>query len=249
MNNTTTALKSTPKLACALSFAILSAPAMAAITYVDAAEGASGNAFATGGSLAVTNWRDTTSTGGIEDQWERRAFANETTVFQALHEVVTSDEMPQLTTEITALADGTYTMWAFYWDQVTSSSQNWTLSTGLTSGALASYSSPGHPAIVGASTTGVSTTGVSSATTLSFTTAVQTVDTVNREMFGVNLGNVTVSGGSTVNVYVDNLIGNGSLNRTWYDGVGYELAPVPEPSSLALFGLAGAGLLLRRRRS
>ncbi len=225
-----------------LAFAGLAMTATADITYIDAQEGSSGNTYATGGSLAVTTWvEDPGTSAANETQWGKRAFANETTVFQAVHEVVTSDDMPELTTEITGLADGTYQIWAFYWDQVTSATQNWTLSTGLTSGALTSYSSPGQPAV-----TGAVTTDVSSATTLTFTTSVLTTDTINREMFAVNLGQVTVLGGSTVNVYVDNLIGNGSLNRTWYDGVGYEL--VPEPSSVALLGLGGLGLVLRRRR-
>jgi len=56
-----------------------------------------------------------------------------------------------------------------------------------------------------------------------------------RNLFGVYLGQVTVSGGfSTVNVHVDNLIGNASFNRTWYDGVGYSLLPAVAPSLPAI---------------
>ena len=44
-----------------------------------------------------------------------------------------------------------------------------------------------------------------------------------------------------------NLLGNGRLNPTWFDGVGYKL--VPEPSSTIMLGLGGLALILRRRRS
>jgi len=39
---------------------------------------------------------------------------------------------------------------------------------------------------------------------------------------------------------------NDGYSRTWYDGVGYQA--VPEPSAVILVGLAGLGLLARRRR-
>lgn len=250
-------MKIIPSLALSSAFlAILGTSAHAAITYVDAVEGSSGNTFATGGSLGDTTWVDlvTNSANSLDDQWRKRTgtdFGNGAgqDVFQASHETVNSDDMPELTTTISGLADGTYTIWTFYWDQVASNSQNWTISTGLTSGSLTTYSStvngPGVPAIEGATSSGVDTDG------LAFTTTVLKIAnagnaTQERRMYGINLGNVTVSGGSgTVNVFVDNNIGNGTGNRTWYDGVGYEL--VPEPSTALLGGL-GALLLLRRRR-
>lgn len=48
----------------------------------------------------------------------------------------------------------------------------------------------------------------------------------NRWMFAVILGRHTASPTGTLDVYIDDLEGNQpSSNRTWYDGVGYELAP------------------------
>jgi len=218
-------------------------PAHAAITYLDAEEGASGNTFATGGSLADTSWmEDPGTSSGNETQWGKRAFTNDATVFQALHETVTSDDMPELTTRITGLADGTYELWVFYWDQVVSDTQNWIISAGLTPGALTSFSSPGEPTVAGTTKTGVVNAG-----TLDFTNSVLVEEGGGlRNMFGVNLGQVTISGGSAANIYVDNLIGGGSGTRAWFDGVGYEL--VPEPTSTALLSLGALALMRRRRK-
>ncbi len=186
------------------------------ITYLDAVEGPSGNTFATGGLQSNTSWLvDPGSASVDEDQWGKRPFGNGETLFQAMHNL--PDEMPELTTKITGLSDGTYEIWAFYWDQVDSDAQNWTLSTGLTPGSLQTYSSPGEPAVVGATTV-----NVFNATGLDFINDPLVVDGGGlRNLFGVNLGRVTVAGGSAVSVYVDNLIGTGSVGRTWYDGVGY----------------------------
>jgi hypothetical protein len=66
-------------------------------------------------------------------------------------------------------------------------------------------------------------------------------------MYGVNLGQETVIGGSAINFFIDqDGTTSGGTDRTWYDGVGYEV--VPEPSSMALLGLGGLALILRRRR-
>jgi hypothetical protein len=188
-----------------------SAPIFDDIVYVDALEGSSGNTFATGGSLADTSWVGTA--GG---QWQMRTGVdgNDDTLFQ------NNANPDELTTELTGLANGTYTIWAFYWDNTESDAGNWTLSAGLTSGALTSYSSPGEPAV-----TNCTTTGVVDADTLSFSTAVKTTGTLNsdRNLFGVNLGQVVVSNGASINIYIDNEVNalSGSDNRTWYDGVGY----------------------------
>jgi hypothetical protein len=196
-----------------------------------------GNTFATGGSLSDITWESgADSLSPNETLWTKRTLVggNADTIFQAMHEVVTSDDMPELTTQITGLANGNYTIWAFYWDQVVSGSQNWCLSTGLNSGDLKTYSSPGEPLVPGAIMSRVFDAGL-----LNFSTDVDVIinegESTERRMFGVNLGEISVSdGSSTINVYVDNLVGNLSGNRAWFDGVGYSPAT---QSSLALDGI------------
>ncbi|MGB6221305.1 hypothetical protein [Haloferula sp.] len=219
-----------PTLLLAISF-LAGYSARADITYVDAIEGADGNTYAVGRPLADTSWESgLDNPDPVEDQWTKRTSVggNSSTIFQGRYVLGNGDELPELATEITGLADGTYNIWVFYWDQVASASQNWVISTGFASSeTLISFSSPGQPQITGATPLSVSDAGA-----LAFTTDVAVIDGAGseneRRMFGVNLGRVKLSGGnSTVTVYVDNLIGDGENNRTWYDGVGFEpVAPI-----------------------
>jgi hypothetical protein len=99
------------------------------------------------------------------------------------------------------------------------------------------------------------------ADTLTFTSEISVVGVDGRQnMFGVNLGQVLVENGSNIEVYIDKLFGNGSNNRTIYEGVGYELVEPtqsrPEISSLTLVGddtwqvqLSGKGDTAYRIRS
>jgi hypothetical protein len=54
------------------------------------------------------------------------------------------------------------------------------------------------------------------------------------------LGQVT---GTSISVFVEDAPATTSSNRTWYDGIGYE---VPEPATMAILGLGA--LLMRRKR-
>ena len=61
-------------------------------------------------------------------------------------------------------------------------------------------------------------------------------------MFGVKLGDVSVlEGESSVDVFIDNLVGNGSLNRTWYDGVGYARVSAPFGSKRVIRSFTARG--------
>ena len=196
-------------------------PALGSITYVDASEGSSGNTFKTGGTASDTSWvgPDTASTNNT--QWNKRlgVEGNGGNLFQG---ILSTNTLPEINTRITGLPNGTYAIWAFYWDQVIDDAQNWTLSAGLAPGALTTYSSPGEPAVPGATTAGVSYAG-----SLTFTNPVAVQAGWNgtdylRHLFGINLGQVTVTNGSAVNVYLDHFNTSGAGRRAWYDGVGYQ---------------------------
>lgn len=232
-------MKTIPSLAISSAFlAFLGTSAHAAITYVDATDGTGGNTRATGELQSNTTWVGPNAASGNETQWNKRLFGNGVTTYQGWHAVTPSDPstdtLPELTTRITGLASNTYDIWVFFWDST--GGNTWNISAGLASGALTTYSFDGQG----------NTTAPVDAETLSFTAPTILTRDGNgaRTLYGVKLGQATVSGGSDVEVFVGNT-GGGSGNRTWYDGVGFEV--VPEPSTALLGGL-GALLLLRRRR-
>lgn len=197
-----------PVLACAWLAA--AAPAFAEITYVDAAHGPAGNTFATGQPPSDTTWLDFTSgsPNANQTQWILRELGTNGTVYQALHSVPPND-LPALTTEITGLADGSYDVWVFFWDGP--NANVWTISAGLESGNLTTYSfdGPGN------------TASPVSASTLAFTNPPPMLTEDPRILYGVKIGQAAVVGGNSIPVYIHNLVGGGSNTRTWYDGVGY----------------------------
>lgn len=197
-------------------FPELNIPPNRVINYVDAEAGPDRNTGAPDAPLSDLAWLvDPGTSASNETQWSLRSFGNGSTLFQASHTL--PDTLPELTTRITGLSKGTYELWAFYWDQVDNDTQNWVLSTGLSSGSLGTFSSPGEPDVPGASTS-----GVVNAATLEFSNEVLTIDGGGlRNLFGVNLGQVVLTDESFIEIFSDNLIGNGCLNRTWFDGVGY----------------------------
>lgn len=223
-----------------LTAVLVAAPAYAAVTYVDAVSGVGGNTRATGLPQNDTSWLATDGTASLDDQWRPRAFGNGATLFQAIPvTTATPPPIPELTTSVN-VANGIYDVYVFFWAQVTTETQNWVISAGLESGSLTTYNASSQPAIAG-----VSQVGVTNAANLMFTDSVMVEDTVNRDLYGVNLGQVNVTDGS-FDVFVDMLIpGSGTTQRVWYDGVGFEL--IPEPSTALLSGL-GVLCLLRRRR-
>ncbi|WOO40843.1 hypothetical protein [Rubellicoccus peritrichatus] len=209
------------------------------ITYTDAVSGASGNTFATGGSLSNTSWLGAPNTSAQSNTlWaERTPFANNGNVFQANPSVTGS--IPELTTEVTGLLDGTYDVWVFFW----TNNEPWNISAGLTSGSLMTYSPPGGGGLG-------NTTDAVLASTLSYDVTPLLTEAPDRLMYGVNIGQATVTGGSAINVFIGHNLGSNTANRTWYDGVGVA-ATIPEPSSFALIvsSIALGILIIRRQRN
>lgn len=233
-------------------FLFTSAPSFGAITYVDAQEGSSGNTYATGESPSSTTWIDTTSNSSSvnDNEWMKRSGGspgwsqhNGGDVIQGLVSGFPAGDLGQITTEVAGLSGGTYDVWVFFWEQTVSGTQNWLIDAGIAPDSLTAYSSSAGPVPGTDSTTPVD------AGTLTFSNSPSTTGAGgNQTMYGVNLGQTTIPTGGSLNVYVDKLTGSGSGNRTIYDGMGYELVAIPEPSSALLLALSSLALTARRRR-
>ena len=258
-------------LAAAVAWVMLlvaHAPVGAAITYVDAAEGPSGNTYAVGGSLSSTSWLNTSITGGDEDQWVKRTgsgLANGDTVLQAYHvaDDAGGDDLPTIVTEITGLSPGsTYNIHVFFWDN-NQSNNVWQVDAGPTAGSLTLYTSnvgpPAGSAEVGNGGETEGATASVAASSLSFTSSVLTfvAATNDRTMYAADLGELVADGSGQISVFLHNhgqfasyfASTSASSIRTWYDGVGYELVSTAIPTPAALpAGLVLMGVLAMRRK-
>ncbi|WOO40637.1 PEP-CTERM sorting domain-containing protein [Rubellicoccus peritrichatus] len=214
--------------------------ASAQITVVDAVEGASGNTFATGGSLANTSWIEfNDSSGENNTQWRLRNSSTNngfgSTAFQA--QVGTLGSTPELTTQITGLADGVYDIYVFFTDF-----GDWNISAGLTSGSLTTYEG-----LNAGGDSGGTTAGVVQSDTLNLDLGGLSAPGSPSNHFAVNIGQTTVTGGSAINVFINHDAGVGNFNRTFYDAVGYAAVPEASHYALLLTGGAAAALLVRRK--
>ncbi|MEM6885703.1 MAG: PEP-CTERM sorting domain-containing protein [Verrucomicrobiota bacterium] len=226
-------------LTCFGAIALLVSVAQAqVITYVDAVSGGSGNTFATGGSLADTSWLvNNNNSNLVNDAWDTRTFGTGATILQGNPNQAAAGTVPELTTQLTGLADGVYDIWVFYADNgaggnpAPTSGQAWNIAAGFTSGALTNYNEAA----------GTETTA------LTFSGSAPVAEPASEiTLLGVNIGQANVVGGSTIDIFVNNAPTGVNFDRTWYDGVGYSV--VPEPSTFALLLIAGTGILALRRR-
>ena len=221
----------------------------AQINYVDATSGSGNTALASGGTFSPP----LNGTTGNDQNWEQRTvFGSSGNIFESNGEVGT-ENAPRLVTTISGLADGTYDIYAYFWSPGPGdANQQWLLRAGFENaiGDLTLYSRD---------TTGITTPVVPDAialqvtSTAGFTVAPTTISESGRNLWQASLGQAVVSGGTgTIQVFIDDYANPGTVNnRTWYDGVGYTVAAVPEPSAFALIGLGLTGLLtfqLRNRR-
>lgn len=218
-----------------VSLAAFVSTSHADITYVDALQGSSGNTFGTGLDGNAPNDTNTwlgpdIGSGASNTQWTPRTFNGAGgTIYQALTDA--GGSIPELTTQVSGLADGTYDIWVYYTEA--GGSNNWFIDAGFTSGSLTTYEDIGS-------------TNVVDAGSQTFTNQGHGADFSGGA--AAYIGQQTVSGGSAINVFINHPGGNGGGNRTVYNGVGYSLVAVPEPGSVAMLGLGAFGLLVRRRR-
>ena len=213
--------------------------ASAAITYVDAT---TTNTTIGGAAIVLgdppaggANVADDANLDNNDGFWTQRTFANNGTIFAAAsngNETISNDP---LNTSHTLTTPGVYDIYGFFWAS-TQTNAFWDIDLALGTGAVVPYVAGTPPAVL--------------ANTLTFSNA-PLVAEGNRDMYAVNLGtwNTAVDG---LTFDVSAFQGTGvTFERTWYDGVGFELQqqqqPAPEPSTaiLATLGLITLGMTTR----
>ncbi len=209
----------------------------AQITYVDA--DVSTNTTLANGAPYVPQ----TVTSSVDNEWTQRAFANGGTILSS-HDATGNEDCPMLRTVITGLIPGVpHTIYTYWWG---GASVNWR-------GRCAVDTAPPAPQLAGYNSVHFATSAFAPMTPLAFdaplganqTSLGLTYDALgfentghfanqvmlqegNRWLYEVPLGTFYPDANGEIWVYVDDLEGQqSSSNRTWYDGVGWEWAPLP----------------------
>jgi fibronectin type 3 domain-containing protein len=230
--------------------------AQTAITYVDVVDGPSGNTLQiTNGTTpwngTLTPWKAITSGGSLNDGlWLNRAFGNFNTIYENAGAASVDTNATRLVTSIMvpATAPGQYyNVYGLFW---TDTSQSWELGASLANypGQLPLYllSTPGVTIL---NNDGFASTATIYSTNLNpnpFTTPVMISQSNRRLLMTPVLGEAT---GTNITVYLEgDRNQQGQNNRTWIDGIGYQLvtdrifiSSVPTNNSLAATYSGSAG--------
>jgi hypothetical protein len=228
----------------------------APITYVDATAnttGVDGNTTINGNLVSGSN----TGTSATDGFWNNRALAgaNGTGLWETDNSGAAGESTASLITTIALPGPGTYNLYAMFYSQGGNNpagAPNWDLAAGVSTDVsipiLANY-------VEGDANSILTTTGGTE-----FTATVVTRHN-GADMWMANLGQFTFDAtqAAAVKFYI-NGPDRGTVNpntpsqvnfgeRTWYDGVGYEIVPEPTSISLLILGSAAAALMVRRRRA
>lgn len=208
----------------------------AQITYVDA-DTSTNTTLADG-----TAYTPVTTPSSVDNEWTVRAFANGGTILSS-HDATGAEDCPMLRTVISGLVPGIpHTIYSYWWGV---SGATWrgrcAVDTAQPAPQLPGYNSvhfatsafaPMTPlafdAPLGANQTalGLTRDALNFETTGHFANQVL-IQEGNRWLYEVPIGTFLPNANGEIWVYVDDLEGNqSSANRTWYDGVGWEWAPL-----------------------
>jgi hypothetical protein len=219
--------------------------ASAAIVYVDASHGVGGNT-----SLAPSAGGGVFNPGAVNVQgpandgvWDlRTGFANLSTIYQNGGTSGSPDNAPRLVTTAPTVP-GTYNAYAYFW----SNGSSWRMRASLSDAAGDIPLYLRTDAGVTQFYTGADGTVLSSALASDPFAAPVMVSEGDRRLYQIALGQVGAN--TSISVYIDDegTTQPGQNERTWYDGIGFEL--VPEPASLSLLAsCAPLAMMARRRR-
>ncbi|MFK7741025.1 MAG: hypothetical protein AB8H80_11950 [Planctomycetota bacterium] len=223
-------------LSCVAALAPL---ATAQITYVDA-DVATNTTLADGTAYAPPV--GTVSGSGTDNEWLIRPFGNGGTMLTCADEGGSSEDAPMLRTRITGLLPGVpYNIYSYWWSDGSTWRGRSASSTTIPPVEIQGYNTfhfsgssflPMQPlansAVVGFEQTTLDLSFDAGGFELDghFGGSVMIAEG-NRTMYEVVLGTFTADVNGEIDVYSDDLANQGNGNRTWYDGVGYEIAPLP----------------------
>lgn len=179
-----------------------------------------------------------TATIASDGLWARRTGnGTNSTVFEASGNSGAEDAV-EITTTISGLTPfQSYQVWVNFYDP-SGSTENWNIRAGFTSGSLTLFANdpvgafPFTPPVL--------------ASSLAYTgTPPKFDDGSNRLLRAGALGTTTADANGNIVVHIDDAPASiGSNNRTWYDGVSYELVPAPTPGIITYVD-ASAGNVTR----
>lgn len=217
----------------------VTAQASAQIVYVDADQ-TTNTTLATGAPLIPNP-----VSSGIDNNWTLRLLGNGATAYEShAGGTVVNEDAPMLRTTIVGLAAGVrYHVYAYFWGASTASA-NWrgraVVDVAAPTPQIQGYNTrqpavssllPMTPLAVGASvgvgqtSLGLSFNATGFETSGHFATPTMIMEG-NRWLYEVSLGHHAANANGEIFVWVDDLEGNvNSDSRTWYDGVGWEVAP------------------------
>lgn len=154
-----------------------------------------------------------------------------------------SNVVPQLKTTVSGLIAGaTYELYGFFWagTQTPTGNNVWPIQFGMTGDG----SALSVPMTVYRPTESAATL-IAPGDTSFYEDGVGPTSG-GQGLFYVKIGEAVADASGNLYVFVDNVPGAAG-NRTWYEGIGFNLVPIPEPASLSLLGFGGLFLLRRRR--
>jgi hypothetical protein len=153
------------------------------------------------------------------------------------------ENSPELTTTISGLLPlQQYRVYVHFWDG-SGTAPDWNVRGGFTAGVTTLFANPADAADIGA-------TGAVLASSLSYAANPTPFTEADRTQFAGLVGIASSTAAGTLDVFVDDLPSIiGVNNRTWYDGVSYELVPEPASAAMMLFAVPAIAALRRRRSS